>query len=247
MKRNYRFAELNISIESVYDNVHRLAKDYVTDEHKTDFDVITTQENIDFERSRSERNDEMEGIAPRQFSDGYLETLAVYRKIAEKLPYYSAVLIHGSCVSVGGVGYLFTAKSGTGKSTHARLWREFFCDRAVMINDDKPLIRMTDEGPIIYGTPWDGKHRLSTNTAVPLKAICILERAEKNHITQVGVYEAYPMLLQQVYRPLDSVALAKTLPIVDKLADSASLWKMGCNMNIEAAKIAYEAMEEGTK
>ena len=84
--------------------------------------------------------------------DDYLETLAVCRKIAERMPEYDTFLFHGSCIAVDGVGYLFTAKSGTGKSTHTRLWRELLDNRATMVNDDKPLIRIADDGLVIYGT-----------------------------------------------------------------------------------------------
>ena len=78
-----------------------------------------------------------------------------------------------------GQAVLFTAKSGTGKSTHTKLWRDLFGERAVMVNDDKPLLRILKDGVLVCGTPWDGKHRLSTNCALPLKAICILERGKK--------------------------------------------------------------------
>ena len=152
-------------------------------------------------------------------------------------------MFHGSCIAVDGVGYLFTAKSGTGKSTHTRLWRELLGVKAVMVNDDKPLIRMTGEGAVIYGTPWDGKHRLSSNIAVPLKAVCILERAEENAIHPITADEAYPMLLQQVYRPMDRMAMNTTLTLIDRLAVSVNLWRLDCNMDPEAARVAYEAMK----
>ena len=198
---------------------------------------------VDFEREKSVREDLAEGIPIRHFSDGYLEMLAVYRKIAEKMPEYDTILFHGSCVAVGGIGYLFTAKSGTGKSTHTRLWRELLGERAVMVNDDKPLIRISDSGAVIYGTPWDGKHRLSTNIAASLKALCVLERAEQNTIRQIRAGEAYPILLQQVFRPIDSTAMSKTLTLIDRLAASVSLWRLGCNIEIEAARVAYDAMK----
>lgn len=238
----YRIAESTICIQSIYTSVHLLCQDYQIDA-SPDLTVSISPSDIAFERGKSIRTAEAEGLPVRQFSDAYLETLAVYRKIAEKMPEYDTVLFHGSCVAVNGVGYLFTAKSGTGKSTHTRLWRELLGARAVMVNDDKPLIRMTDNGAVIYGTPWDGKHRLSANIAVPLKALCILTRAEENTIRPVTVSEAYPMLLQQVYRPMDPAAMKKTLTLVDRLAVNVSLWKLGCNMEIEAAQIAYDAMK----
>lgn len=242
MMNTYRFAGVSVQISTVHPAVHSFCADYAY-EGPAEFYVRTTDEDISFEREKSAREDEFEGIPVRHFPDEYLERLAVYRKIAEKMPEYDTILFHGSCVAVDGEGYLFTAKSGTGKSTHTRLWRELLGERAVMINDDKPLIRLTENGALVCGTPWDGKHRLSTNTAVPLKALCILERAEKNHIRPITVREAYPMLLQQAYRPADSIGLSRTLKLVDRLSAAASLWKLGCNTDIEAARTAYEAMK----
>jgi hypothetical protein len=112
-----------------------------------------------------------------------------------------------------------------------------------MVNDDKPLIRLEETGAVVCGTPWDGKHRLSANLAVPLKAVCLLERAEKNVIRPITVSEAYPMLLQQVYRPMDPAALAKTLALLDRLAGAVRLWRLGCNMELEAARVAYDEMK----
>lgn len=239
----YRFAERNIGITSVYDEVHRLCSEYAAGCSDADFSFSTTQDDIDLERIKSAREDETEGRPVRNFSDPYLETLAVYRKIAEKMPYYDTVLFHGSCVAVDGEGYLFTAKSGTGKSTHTRLWKELLGDRAVMVNDDKPLIQVTDKGAKVFGSPWDGKHRLSSNISVPLKALCVLTRAEHNFIRPVSVREAYPVLLQQAYRPADGAALGRTLHLIDRLTVNVRLWVLGCNTDIEAAEIAYNAMK----
>lgn len=243
MTRTYRFAGVNIGITSVYEGVHHLCRDYVSADDPPVFVIQTTQTDIDFERERSAREDELEGVPVRPFCDEYLETLAVYRKIAERMPSFDTILFHGSCVAVDGEGYLFAAESGTGKSTHTRLWRELLGKQAVMINDDKPLIHISERGAIIYGTPWDGKHHLSMNTSVPLKAVCILERAEKNGIRRINTFEALPMLLQQTYRPADEESMQKTLTLIDRLADSVNLWKLSCNMDIEAARVAYNAMK----
>lgn len=155
---------------------------------------------------------------------------------------YDTLLLHGSCVAVDGVGDLFTAKSGTGKSTHTRLWREVFGTRAVMVNDDKPLIRVTETGAIVYGTPWNGKHRLGENISVPLHAICVLERDTVNHIEPVEKKSIYPILLQQTHRPQDSAKMMKMLNLVDRLAANVELYRLGCNMEPNAAKVAYEGM-----
>lgn len=236
-------AGITFRILSQYPDIERLCHAYKTMD-PPEIELRISLGDITLERERSARDDIRCGRQVKDWPDGYLETLAVYRKIAERMPAYNTFLFHGSCVAVDGIGYLFTAKSGTGKSTHSRLWRELLGDRAVMVNDDKPLIRVNPDGTAtVYGTPWDGKHHLSTNIAVPLKAICILERAKQNTIRQITAGEAYSMLLQQAYRTMDSMALSKTLTLIDRLAASVSLWRLGCNTDIEAAEVAYEAMK----
>ena len=242
MVNKYRIADKVIEINSIYKEVHDYCSDYLTDE-KTDFSVFTTQADIDSECRKSAREDEIEEKPTRQFTESYLEELAVYRKIAEKMIGYDTILFHGSAIAVDGEAYLFTARSGTGKSTHTRLWRQFLGDKAVIVNDDKPLLKITNGSVIVYGTPYNGKHRLGSNIAVPLKAICILTRSAENHIEQITREQAYPMLIQQVYRPNEITLLQKTLSLTDKLADSVRLYRLGCNMDISAAKIAYEGMK----
>ena len=154
MREIYKIGGKVIEIESVHEEIHKLCRDYrYTGD--IDFSVKTTQSAIDFEREKSIAEDKKEGIPIREFGDSYLETLAVYRQIAENMIESDTLLFHGSVVSVDDTGYLFTAKSGTGKSTHTRLWREYFGERAVMVNDDKPLLEVTETGVIVYGTPWD--------------------------------------------------------------------------------------------
>ncbi|OPZ20933.1 MAG: hypothetical protein BWZ04_01430 [Firmicutes bacterium ADurb.BinA205] len=240
--RKYKIADKIVEVNSIYEEVHEYCSDYQTD-LPADYSVNITQTDIDFEREKSAHEDEVEGIPIRHFSDSYLEELAVYRKIAEQMIDFDTVLFHGSVIAVDGAGYLFTAKSGTGKSTHTRLWREYFDDRAIMVNDDKPLLHIGDIGVVAYGTPYNGKHRLGNNISVPLKALCILTRDNDNQIESITREQAYTMLLQQVYRPADILKMAKTLELVDRLADSVKLYRLGCNMDISAAQVAFEGMQ----
>ena len=237
-----RLADKIIEISAIHKYITDYCKEYISTEI-SDFSVQVTQSDIDFEREKSKQEDIKENIPIRHFSDDYLETLAVYRKIADEMLEYNTILFHGSVVSVDNIGYLFTAKSGTGKSTHTNLWREFFKERAVMVNDDKPLLRVTENGVTAYGTPWNGKHRLSTNIGVPLNAICVLERSDENHIQKVTAESVYNMLVQQVYRPQNPQKLLKTLQLIDVLADSVKLYRLGCNMDISAAETAYNGMK----
>lgn len=232
-----------ILIEPLYDYLREYCQGYETDETE-EFVVRTEEEDIIYEREKSAREDELAGIKGREYSSDYLETLAVYRKIAEKLLDYDILLYHGSVIAVDGEGYLFTAKSGTGKSTHTNLWRKKFGERAVMINDDKPFLQMTDKGVVVYGTPWAGKHNLNTNMSVPLKAICVLNRGIENHIEQVSPKAIYGMLMQQVYRPTKSEPLLKTMKLIDKLMQKTNFYSLYCNMDPEAATVAYEGMNQ---
>ncbi len=234
-------AEVPIAIQPLYDEIEPYCKDYIAD-CPPELRISATQGDIDAERKISRDEDILEGIPVRHFSDGYLETLAVYRKIAVALLSRGILLFHGSCIAVDGVAYLFTAKSGTGKSTHVNLWRQRFGSRAITVNDDKPLLRIGEAGVTAYGTPWDGKHRLSTNMGCPLKAICILQRSGTNQIQKITPREGYALFLQQTYRPKEPVALAQTLHLLDRLLSRVELYRLGCNMDPEAAAVSYRGM-----
>ena len=137
--QNYKIADKIVTVSSIYEKVHRYCQDYQTEE-PAEYSVTITERDIEFEREKSRKTDLKEHRRPREFPPEYLEELAVYRKICEKMPDYHTILFHGSAIAVDGQGYLFTAKSGTGKSTHTRLWRELLGEKAVMVNDDKPLL-----------------------------------------------------------------------------------------------------------
>ena len=207
-----------------------------------DLSATITVEDIAFERAKSIREAEVEGLPPRNYSDAYLETIAIQRKITELLFDHDTLLFHGSVVAVDGRAYLFTAKSGTGKSTHTRFWREVFGDRAVMVNDDKPFLKITPDGVTAYGSPWNGKHGLGENISAPLAGICILERGAENEIHPISPREALPMVFQQSQRPRNRANLLKYMDLVDKLAQKTAFYRMACNMDPQAAVVAYTAM-----
>ncbi len=238
-------AGLRIGVNALYPTTAEYCGEYVVPaerEAEPDFTVTVTEDTIAAEREIARRVRENTGNEQPLYADPYYELLALYRGIAERAPAYGTVLFHGSVVAVDGEAYCFGAKSGTGKSTHARLWREAFGGRAVMVNDDKPLMRVTPEGVFACGTPWNGKHRLGSDLQVPLKAFCILERAERNAIRRVSYAEALPMLYQQCYRPSDPAMLIKTTVLLDGMKDRVAFYLLGCNMDPEAALVSYRGM-----
>lgn len=237
----YKIAELVVQFCTLHQEVHDQCRDYRYD-GTPELVITTTQEQINFERDKSNQEDALEGLPAQNYTDEYLETLAIYRQLAGKMLYLNTLLFHGSAIAVDGEAVLFTAKSGTGKSTHTRIWRRVYGDRCIMVNDDKPLLRITEDGVLVCGTPWDGKHKLSTNCALPLKAICILERGEENAIRQISVKEALPMLLQQCFRPSNPTDMAQMLKVINRLTEKLSFYRMQCTIGKPAARLAYETM-----
>ena len=221
-----------------FDSTLEYFRPYLT-EDAPNFTVTVTPEDREFEQQDALREALEEGMRPRTFTEPFLERAAIQRKFAEFLLNRDVLLFHGSTVALDGFAYLFTAKCGTGKSTHTRLWRQVFPD-AQMVNDDKPFLTLTQDGVMAHGSPWSGKHGLSSNISVPLKGICILSRGPENKITPMAPADAMEMLLVQGYCPPE--AQEKFRALTEQLANSVALWSMECNKNPEAAEIAHRAM-----
>ena len=229
----------------MYPDVHRLCRDYAIAPQRAEIVVETAPADIVFERETSRRMNAARCRAVPEPADGYLETLAVYRRLVQALLQYDVLLFHGSCVAVDGEGYLFIAPSGTGKSTHTRLWREMLGARAVMVNDDKPLLHVSERGVTVYGTPWNGKHRLSQNIAAPLRAVCVLQRAPENRIAPIPGVEAFSYLVRQSYRYENEADERRALALLDLLTQQVGLYRLGCDQTPAAAETAWQAMRPG--
>ena len=223
----YKIADTVFSLNTVYKYTHVQLANYLSEE-TPEIGIKTTAADIDAGR-------EMFG---EEGSDGYIEFLAVLEKLSDYLLCKDTLLFHGSALSVDGYCCIFAAPSGTGKSTHSRLWRELFGERVVMVNDDKPFIRI-GKPCTVFGSPWDGKERLSTNTSFPLRAICFLERSENNSIEELDPQEAVALLLAQAYR---QGSADKVLFLVTRLADSVPMYRLRCNMSKDAARLSWSVL-----
>lgn len=242
MEFTIKIANVNIGVVSLFDEVFDLCKDYLTNE-KPDFIVKTQKEDIDFEREKSRCEAEFEHRVFFDFSDPYLETLSVYRKIATDLLRFDAFLMHGAVIGLNGFAYMFTAPSGVGKTTHTNYWLKAFPD-AFMINGDKPILRFEGEKVFACGTPWAGKEGLNKNISLPLKSICILTRGDKNEISPIGFNNIYPLLIGQSYRPKTAEDINKTMQFIKKLREITKFYLLKCNLDPNAANVAFEGMNE---
>ena len=181
----------------------------------------------------------------RHISPALQEYITTGLAFARALLDFNGFCLHSSAIAVDNKAVLFAAKSGTGKSTHTRLWREYFGeDKAIMINDDKPAIRLMEDGVFYaYGTPWSGKTDLNTNVKVPLAAIVLLERSDTNWIEPVNRREAVMQIYVHALKPEDGDKdkTIKLMDIVGKTAEKIPVYRMGCTISEEAVKLAYEA------
>lgn len=159
----------------------------------------------------------------------------------EKLLAFNGLLLHASAVVLDGQAYLFSAKSGVGKSTHTSLWLQYFGSRAYIINDDKPALRLIDNQIMVCGTPWSGKTDLNKNEIVPLKAIAFLERSITNEIKRIDTKEALPLFLSQTLRP--TKRFNELLTLLDKLLTEIPVYRLYCNISEDAAACSYNGMK----
>ena len=106
------------------------------------------------------------------------------------------------------------------------------------------IIKLIDEKFYVFGTPFSGKTDKNANIKVPLKAICFLEQAKENSIRKMSAVEALMQIFNQTIRPVDAAKMEKLIFLVDKLLKNIPVYKMGCNMSVEAAEMAYNQMSK---
>ncbi len=227
-----KIAEHFFTIDNKYQYVFALCRDYITPPNENAVYIQASEDEIDCSDKSL-----IEG-----FSHGYLEGLAIYEKICRHLIKQNIQLFHCSSLKIDGRAYLFTAPSGTGKSTHARLWREYFGSRVTMINDDKPLISFNNNEIRVYGTPYCGKHGIQTNTSGVVSGIIILNQAQTNSIKRLTPKEAFPRLMEQSYRVYEPDEIVKTIDMIHAMS-RLPVFSMGCTISAEAVKMAYNALK----
>ncbi len=224
-------AGLTVQMDNSYGYVRRLCLPWTTENQRADLIASTTQEELEKELQVSE----VQNIS-------YVESVCLYRSIAEQLPAFDGFVFHGAAVEVDGKAYVFTAPSGTGKTTHIRLWIERFGKEICVVNGDKPVIRKIDGVFRVCGTPWMGKERMGGTRIVPAGGVCLLERAEENHIRKVSGKDILSRLFGQVYVPKTPGNVEKFLGLLDEFLASVPLYCLGCNMDVSAAELSYQAL-----
>ncbi|MDE5984851.1 MAG: hypothetical protein K2H13_06335, partial [Eubacterium sp.] len=154
---------------------------------------------------------------------------------------FDGILLHSSCIVVDNKAYAFSADSGTGKSTHTQLWLKHFGDRAYMLNDDKPAIRLIGDKVYACGTPWSGKYDYSSPKVAPLVGICFLERSENNWIKKADTGRAVFNIFSQTVRKLNADKMDNLFDVLEQIFAKVPLYELGCNISEEAMLTSYNA------
>lgn len=152
------------------------------------------------------------------------------------------VLIHSSVIRCDGKGYLMTAPSGTGKSTHTYMWYTAIpgCD---LMNDDNPIIRILDGKAIVYGSPWSGKTPCYRNIQAPIGGIVRIKQQPENSIRRLGATEAFTMLLPACSSmKWDARVYNGICDSITKFIQTCGIWELGCLPNKEAAILCHDTI-----
>ena len=234
-------AGLDIGIDNRYDFVLKMCNGYLTDKEPL-FTVRVSREKIAEELEK--KNPEVSLTDP----EGYVESIWLYREICRRLPKYNAFLFHSAAIEYKGRAYLFSAPSGTGKTTHIRLWRKNFGKAIDIINGDKPILRR-DENGVFYacGTPWCGKERWQENRTAPVAAVCFLARGEKNTAEEMPKSDAASALFGLVVYPTDPADAMRLLSLADDFLMKTPVYRLYCNMENEAAFLAFRTLTGETE
>lgn len=226
----YRIADLKVGFEPKYNMLRTRSEKYLCSE-PAEFNIGVTDECLD-------RQLELY----RGATEESLEYLYVGTAFNLKLLEYNGMFLHSSTVVVDGMAYSFSAPCGTGKSTHANLWLKYLGDRAYIINDDKAAFRKIDGIYYVYGTPFSGKNDINVDTRARLKSICFVEQAEENSIERIAPDDAVPLIISQTVRPSSPQRMIMMCDFIDELIAEIPIYRLKCNMEIDAARLSYEAM-----
>ena len=226
----YKIAGLNVEYTCRFDLLKTRSEKYLCDETEAQI-TLSLDENYFVSRRKKFPT----------LTDEEIEYIGMGAAFYKELLRFEGMMLHASAVELDGEAYLFSAPSGTGKSTHTEGWMRVF-DRAQIINDDKPAIREIDGRYYAFGTPFSGKYDISLNKGYPVKGICFLDRGE-NQIKKLTLDKAMTPLFNQTIRPDDESKMDLLCKRAEDLLGSVSFYAMLCDTSDEAVKMAYKMMK----
>lgn len=225
----YRMAGLLVEMTPKHEHLRRYAEKYLYTGEVNNEEVINIESQLEAPPAYA------------HFDKGAVEYMLNGAKFACKLLTKNGFMLHSSAVAYEGNAYLFSADSGTGKSTHTAFWRQCFGeDKTVIINDDKPALREVDGVFYASGTPFSGKSDLNTDITVPVRAVCFIYRSEKNEIRRLAPDEALEPIFNQIMRPKSPELLNLCFEVLDSFLRKVPIFSLGVTYSPDAAVFAYE-------
>ena len=228
----YEIAGLRVQINNTFEYTTKFCAEYLSEDQASPVDICANVTKEEFEEEK--RN------SP-EFSDGYIENICLYRSLCTQIPVLKRMLLHCAVLEYDGKGYAFLGRSGTGKSTHTRLWKRYLSTPR-MINGDKPILEFVGDKFIAYGTPWRGKENWGTKSSAPLCGLCFLEQAKENSIRKLTPSEVSSRLFLQILIPENEENAVATLELADKLIATTPAYLLKCDISEEAVKTSFEAI-----
>ncbi len=232
----YSIADLTVNMKNPTGRTKKQAIPYLADNQsenqKIDIEIEITEKRV---------NDYVN--AHPELDAGDWEYMLSGTDFYKSLIDFNGILLHSSCVVVNGYAYAFSADPGTGKSTHTGLWLKHFGEKAHILNDDKPAIRIINGKVYACGTPWSGKYDYSTPEIVPLAGICFLQRSDTNWIRKAETTKAVYNIFSQTARQISAEKMEKLFDILEEIFSKVPIWDLGCNISEEAVLTSYNAMK----
>lgn len=152
------------------------------------------------------------------------------------------MLLHSAAASYKGQAILFSAPSGTGKSTHTSLWKKYYPDDVVLFNDDTPIITEIDKKLFACGTPWSGKSEINENMILPLKSIVFLKQGKENSIRKMTTIESVIKLLEETRKPVFEDLMEKHINFINKIIETTPIFELTCNISKEAVDLVKDTI-----
>ncbi len=236
MSFTIRLAGVAVEIHHRYKYVKKLCSEYATGASPV-FSVSATEAQIENEMR----------MTRYCYPEDVCESTCIHRELVKGLVKHGVFLIHSAVVAVDGIAYVFMAKSGVGKSTHIRLWKEVFGERAVIVNGDKPLFSFEDNTLMVHGNPWQGKENDGKRISLPVGGLCFLEQGSENKIVPATDPEVADRIFHQVLLPEDGEDLAIFMAMLERVLQTVPFYKLKCTMDRFAAVCAYEGMRKDTR
>lgn len=155
---------------------------------------------------------------------------------------FNTIMLHSSALCYKGNTILFSAPSGTGKSTQSNLWLNEFKEDAVLINDDTPFIGNREGEFFVYGSPWSGKSNVFTTLKAPLKGIICLKQGKENKIRELSGFEAIHRIYNETRKPVGEEAINMHLDFITNMLEKTKVYELECTISSEAVHLVKNTL-----